>query len=58
MTLYAWYSKMQEHKLHHCMHYKTSYDLIVPVTFISTIPSYISPYDDAEYIGPVSDYVS
>jgi hypothetical protein len=56
MTLYAWYSKMQEKKLHHCMHYKTSYDLVVPVTFISTIPSYTSPYNDAEYIGPVTDY--
>jgi hypothetical protein len=57
MTLYAWYSKMQEHKLHHCMHFTTSYKLVVPVTYISTIPSYVSPYDDVEYVGPVVDYV-
>lgn len=57
MTLYAWYSKMQENKLHHCMHFTTSYDIIVPVTYISTEPSYISPYTDAEYVGKVNDYV-
>ena len=57
MTLYQWYSKMQEHKLHHCMHFITSYNLVVPITYISTIPSYVSPYDDVEYVGPVIDYV-
>ena len=39
------------------MHFTTSYNIIVPVTYISTEPSYISPYDDAEYVGIVNDYV-
>ncbi len=45
MTLYAWYSKMQEHKLHHCMHFTTSYNLVVSVTYISTIPAPIVDFN-------------